>query len=84
MILPEKVNSKWIETLGNDQLLEAEALLHAEFFKEESAEKMRAGARYTILRGPGSLVSAWHRWLLVSNATQTRGIGVRRHGKPYA
>ena len=59
MLLPEKVNARWIATLGNDQLLEAEAQLHALFKKEETAEKRRTGARYTMLRGPEALVTAW-------------------------
>ncbi|MGQ0643034.1 MAG: hypothetical protein ACT4P6_19995 [Gemmatimonadaceae bacterium] len=84
MVLPEKVNARWIATLGNDQLLEAEALLHATFAKEEATEKRRTGARYTMLRGPESLVSAWHRWLLVSNATHTRGVAVHRHARSQA
>ena len=82
MVLPDKVNSRWIATLGNEQLLEAEHLLHAVFVEEEAAEKHRKGARYTMLRGPESLVSAWHRWLLVSNATQTRGVVVHRAARP--
>lgn len=82
MVLPEKVNARWIDTLGNDQLLEAEAQLHALFLKEETAEKRRTGARYTMLRGPESLVSAWHRWLLVHNATQTRGMIIHRRPRP--
>lgn len=84
MLLPEKVNARWIATLGNEQLLEAEAQLHAVFKKEETAEKRRAGARYTMLRGPETLVSAWHRWLLVHNATQARGVVVHRHPGPIA
>jgi hypothetical protein len=78
MVLPEKVNARWIATLGDEQLLEAEQLLHTAFVAEETAEKRRKGARYTMLRGPESLVSAWHSWLLVSNATHTRGVVVHR------
>lgn len=78
MVLPEKVNARWIASLGNEQLVEAEAQLHAVFVKEEAAEKRRTGAKYIMLRGPESLVSAWHSWLLVSNATQSRGVGVHR------
>lgn len=81
MVLPHKINSSWIATLGNAQLLEAESALHRIFVDEEVAEKRRAGSRYTMLRGPESLVTAWHRWLLVSNATKTRGITVHRRTK---
>ena len=78
MILPGTVNSRWIQSLGTDQLREAEGLLHAVFLKEETAEKERTGARYKLLRGPESLVSAWNRWLLVNNATRTRNLVVHR------
>ncbi|HJU72773.1 MAG TPA: hypothetical protein VJ717_03435 [Gemmatimonadaceae bacterium] len=84
MVLPEKVNARWIATLENDQLLEAEGLLHAAFLREETAEKRRRGPHYTMLRGPETLVTAWHRWLLVSNATRTRGILVHRHAHSVA
>ncbi len=84
MVLPEKVNARWIATLGNDQLLEAEQLLHTVFVTEETAEKRLKGSRYTMLRGPERLVSAWHRWLMVSNATQSRGVAVRRAVRPRA
>ncbi len=82
MVLPEKVNSRWIASLPNDQLVEAEAMLHAVFVQEETAEKRRTGGNYKMLRGPESLVSAWNRWLLVSNATHTRGVVVRRSTRP--
>lgn len=82
MILPEKVNSRWIASLGTDQLVEAEGLLHAEFLREETAEKGRTGARYKMLRGPESLVSAWNRWLLVNNETRTRRVVIHRSPRP--
>ena len=78
MRLPDLVNASWIATLGDDQLLTAEAKLHGEFRKEEVAEKKRAGARYVMLRGPESLVAAWHRWLMVNNETQARHLVVKR------
>ena len=78
MILPEKVNSRWIASLGTDQLVEAEGLLHAEFLKEETAEKGRTGVKYKMLRGPESLVTAWNRWLLVNNEARTRRVVIHR------
>lgn len=78
MRLPETVNASWIASLGDPQLVEAEAQLHAEFAKQEAAEKRRMGSRYTMLRGPAPLVTAWLRWLLVNNETQNRGVLVRR------
>jgi hypothetical protein len=51
-----------------------EGVLHAEFYKYETAEKRRSGAKYVMLHGPTTLVNAWLRWLLVSNETRTRGL----------
>jgi hypothetical protein len=74
MVLPEKVNARWMASLDNWQLLQAEALLRTEFSKQETAEKWRMGARYAMIRGPESLVRAWLRWLLVNNETYVRGL----------
>lgn len=81
MKLPDQVNASWIATLGDAQLVQAEAQLHAEFAKEESAEKKRAGARYVMMRGPESLMSAWLRWLLVNNETRARRVLIHRKPK---
>ena len=78
MTIPDHVDSRWIATLGDDQLMKAEAELHGHFRECETAEKRRAGARYILLQGPPTLVNAWHRWLLVNNAARTRGLPVRR------
>ena len=78
VILPEKVNARWIASLDRTQLIEAESLLRAEFVNQEAAEKQRAGSRYAMLGGPESLVRAWLRWLLVNNETYTRGVMIHR------
>ena len=78
MTVPETVNARWIASLGDAQLLAAESALHAAFVKEEKAEKQRMGARYTMLRGPESLVRAWLHWMLVNNETRTRGVIIQR------
>jgi hypothetical protein len=75
--IPDHVNARWCASLGNDQLIAAEAKLHADFRTQEKAEKTRTGGRYVLLQGPPELVSAWHRWLLVSNETRARGLTVR-------
>jgi len=77
MKIPDHINSRWLATLVDDQLITAEAELHAVFRRRETAEKSRAGARYMLLNGPSDLVVAWQRWLLVSNETRTRGLLVR-------
>jgi hypothetical protein len=78
MNIPEKVNARWIAELGDEQLMSVEAELHAVFQRQEVTEKKRSGARYMLLQGPPTLVSAWHRWLLASNETQSRGLIARR------
>lgn len=81
MKLPERVNATWIATLADAQLVQAESQLHAEFAKEENAEKKRAGARYQMMRGPETLMSAWQRWLLVNNEVRARGVLIHRKPK---
>jgi hypothetical protein len=75
--IPDHVNARWAASLGDDQLIAAEAKLNADFRKQEKAEKARSGGRYILLQGSPELVTAWHRWLLVSNETRTRGLTVR-------
>jgi hypothetical protein len=80
MNIPERINARWIATLGDEQLRTAEAELHATFRASERAEKARSGPRYILLQGPAALVNAWQRWLLVSNETRTRGLVIQRRG----
>ncbi|HTJ21799.1 MAG TPA: hypothetical protein VL383_05360 [Gemmatimonadaceae bacterium] len=77
MKIPGHINARWMATLVDDQLITAEAELHAVFHRRESAEKTRAGAQYMLLHGPSGLVNAWLRWLLVNNETRSRGLFVR-------
>ena len=76
MIIPDQTNARWMATLNDEQLVEAEAQLHAAFCEQNDAEKRRSGARYMLLQGPPALVNAWHRWLLVNNETKHRGLAV--------
>ena len=46
--------------------------------KEEAIEKKRMGARFTMLRASEALVSAWLRWLTVSNEAESRNLRIRR------
>jgi hypothetical protein len=78
MKLPERITADWASSLADEQLVNVEATLHAQFAKEETAEKKRMGARYEMLRGSALLVSAWLRWLTVNNETRARGVVVRR------
>lgn len=77
MEIPNTVNARWIATLLDDQLIDAEAELHAIFRRRESAEKARSGTRYMLLQGPSDLVNAWQRWLLVSNEARKRHLAVQ-------
>jgi hypothetical protein len=78
MNIPDHINSRWLATLGDEQLVTAEAQLRATFRAEEKVAKARSGARYVLLQGPATLVDAWHRWSLVSNETRTRGLVIHR------
>ena len=77
-MIPERVDAGWLATLGDDQLMAAESQLRAIFQKQETVEKRRKGARYAVLEGPEVLVSAWHRWIMVSNEARTRRLVVRQ------
>ena len=77
MTFPDRVDARWIATLNNDQLMVAEAELHATFREHETVEKRRIGSRYVLLQGPTALVNAWLRWTLVNNETRARGLVVR-------
>ena len=81
MRVPEHVNAAWIESLADDQLMQAEAKLHALFCVQEKREKARAGARYSMMRGPEPLIAAWHRWLMVNNEALHRGMVLKRTPK---
>lgn len=76
MTIPDRVDARWIATLGDSQLVKAEAHLHKAFRVHEKAEKQRSGARYMLLQGPPMLVNAYLQWLLVSDAARTRGLVV--------
>jgi hypothetical protein len=76
--LPLTLNSRWLATLKNSQLLEVEARLYADFHARELVEKTRAGSRYILLQGPAALVNAWQQWLLVNNEARARGVTIRR------
>ena len=78
MPIPNRVNADWIATLGDDQLMDAEAQLRAVFLTQETLEKHRRGGRYAVLEGPEVLVTAWHRWVMVSNEARTRRLVVQQ------
>ncbi len=74
MTLPDRITARWISSLSNDELQEAERTLHDEFSTAETAEKARRGAAFSMMRGPEPLTQAWFRWSMVCNATRERGL----------
>ena len=76
--IPDRVSAAWVEGLGDAQLISAEATLRKQFAQEEIAEKERKGARYSMFRGPESLMAAWTRWSMVSNEAIARRVAVKR------
>ena len=80
MTIPDRVTARWISTLSNDELQEAERELHGTFSKAELSEKERRGCAYSLLRGPDSLTQAWLKWSMVCNATRDRGLRTSYRG----
>lgn len=74
LVIPERVNRRWMDLLDNVQLADAESKLHSEFTKQDRAEKVRRGEKYRLLEGPAPLVDAWLKWLMVSNEARDRGV----------
>jgi len=75
MDIPTRINKSWIASLADEQLIVAEAQLHATFREQETIERRRT-ARYVLLEGPEALVSAWHRWMQLSNESVSRGLAI--------
>jgi hypothetical protein len=74
VVIPERVNRRWMNLLDNTQLAAAESRLHTDFTRQDRAEKVLRGGSYRLLEGPAPLVDAWLRWLLVSNEVRDRGL----------
>jgi hypothetical protein len=77
MRYPGNIDARWIDALSDGELLDAEAELRERFAKQQSLERKRSGAAYSLLRGPEELTSAWMRWSMVSTATRERGLRAR-------
>ena len=78
MQIPERVNSKWMATLDDASILDAETILHTDFREQDTLEKNKRGTRYRMLEGPAVLVDAWMRWQAVTNEARRRGLPIRR------
>ena len=77
MLIPDRINARWIATLADDEVVTAEAQLYNDYRERDAAERFRAGARYVLLQGPATLVTAWHRWGLLSNEARARQLVVK-------
>ena len=77
MEIPLRVNSRWMATLDDPSVIEAESILHTDFRQQDTAEKNRRGTQYRLLEGPATLVDAWMRWLSLSNEVRRRGLAAR-------
>jgi hypothetical protein len=78
MEMPERITGKWIDSLGDEKLLQAEAALHKVFSKLDGQERKRLGNAYDLMRGPAELMSAWDRWTRVNTETRSRGLNPQR------
>lgn len=78
MTLPDRITGRWIATLSDAELQEAERELHAAFAERETVEKGRRGSDYDLMRGTEPLTAAWMRWSMVRNASLLRGVPLRR------
>ena len=77
MLIPDHINARWIATLADDEVVAAEAQLYKDFRERDAVERVRAGARYVLLQGPATLVTAWHRWGLLSSEVRARQLVVK-------
>lgn len=77
-VLPERVNTAWIETLSDDDLLDVEERVHKTFATLERREKKLRGDRFQLMRGPEELLNAWDRWSRLLNATRERSLKPRK------
>lgn len=77
-VLPERVNTAWIETLSDDDLLDVEERVHKTFSTLERREKKLRGDRFQLMRGPEELLNAWDRWSRLLNATRERSLKPRK------
>ena len=77
MRLPKQIDANWIDSLDDEELMNAEAELHAAFSKHDRKERALRGAFYELLKGPDALMKAWGRWSVVNNATRERKLRTR-------
>ena len=77
--IPDRLNTTWLGTLTDADLIDVEAQLRARFIDLENREKKVRGRKYDLVRGPADLMAAWDRWSRVCTATRARSLNPRRH-----
>jgi hypothetical protein len=77
MQVPAHITTKWMDSLGNDSLLDAESNLHQIFSALEQEEKAQGGANF-MMHSSADLMAAWDRWSRVSTAVRARGLHRKR------
>ena len=77
-LVPERINTEWIGTLTDDDLIDVEARLHTKFALLERREKTRRGASYQLCCSSPETMAAWDRWSRVLTATRGRSLNPRR------
>ena len=78
MQIPERVNMKWMATLDDASILDAETTLHSDFREQDQLERHRRGAGYRMFEGPAPLLDSWHKWQTVTNEARRRGLLIHR------
>lgn len=77
-VVPERISMAWIETLADEDLLDVEQRVHAQFSVLERREKKAKGDKYQLMRGPAELMEAWDRWSRLQAAARERSLNPRR------
>jgi hypothetical protein len=80
--LPETIDNRWIDTLTDAELADAELELRERYTSLETAERERGGVRYDRMRGSPAATSAWVQWSMVRNATRSRGVPMLKVRQP--
>jgi len=77
-LVPERINTDWIATLSDADLIDVEARLHSKFALLERREKTKRGASYQLCCSSRGTMDAWDRWSRVLTAARSRSLNPRR------
>ena len=73
-LVPAQISMDWITTLTNEDLLDVESRVYAQFDVLNKREKKRRGDKYQLMRGPAELMEAWDRWSRINAAARERAL----------